>query len=86
MSMFNTVASKGSFDLVSNSSRRSAHSVGHAALAFAAAGFARVGRAVVKDVRTRRAVAELSRMDDSMLRDIGLARSDVDRVARYGRM
>jgi uncharacterized protein YjiS (DUF1127 family) len=84
MSMFNTVASKRPFDPVSDSNQP-ARSVGRAALAFVATGFARIGRAVAKELKARRAMAELARMDEHMLRDLGVIESDVKRVVRYGR-
>jgi uncharacterized protein YjiS (DUF1127 family) len=33
----------------------------------------------------RRAMADLERLDDRMLRDIGVSRSEIGRVVRYGR-
>ena len=35
--------------------------------------------------RVRRAIAELSGLSDRMLSDIGIARCDIPRIARYGR-
>ena len=48
-------------------------------------GIATALSAVVKEIRVRRAVHELSGMGEDMLRDIGLTRDDVERVVRYGR-
>lgn len=41
--------------------------------------------AVVTWQRYRRDVDELQRMDDRMLADIGLSRSDIERSVRFGR-
>ncbi len=35
--------------------------------------------------RVRRAMGELERLDDRMLRDIGVTRSEIGRVVRHGR-
>jgi uncharacterized protein YjiS (DUF1127 family) len=35
--------------------------------------------------RVRRTIATLSNLNDATLRDIGIERSDIERVARYGR-
>lgn len=35
--------------------------------------------------RARNAMAQLSRLSDRMLKDIGVARHDIERIARYGR-
>ena len=40
---------------------------------------------MAKSVRARREIRLLSEMDDGMLRDIGIARSDVERVILRGR-
>src|SRR5215211_3168476 len=39
----------------------------------------------ITESRFRRAARELHRLDDRMLRDIGIARLDIDRVVRYAR-
>jgi uncharacterized protein YjiS (DUF1127 family) len=38
-----------------------------------------------KERRIRRGIEEMMALDDRMLRDIGVSRSDVEYVARYGR-
>jgi uncharacterized protein YjiS (DUF1127 family) len=38
-----------------------------------------------KEWRIRRGIEELMALDDRMLRDIGVSRSNVEYVARYGR-
>lgn len=35
--------------------------------------------------RINRAIAELSALSDHVLRDIGMERNDIERIARYGR-
>ena len=37
------------------------------------------------EVRARRAATELAGLDDNMLRDIGVARGDIERIVRGGR-
>lgn len=37
-----------------------------------------------REIARRRAIAELRALDDRSLRDVGLSRCDIDRVARYG--
>jgi uncharacterized protein YjiS (DUF1127 family) len=44
-----------------------------------------VARVVRAELRIRRNTRELMGMSDSMLKDIGLSRADVDRAVRYGR-
>ena len=44
-----------------------------------------VANAYAEHRRARRAVTELSDLSDRMLKDIGLARGDIPRVAHYGR-
>lgn len=40
----------------------------------------------LRNIRShRRTVAELSRMDDRMLSDIGVLRGDIERMVRVGR-
>ena len=41
--------------------------------------------ALAKEIRIRRSMAELSRMGEAMLRDLGLTRLDVERAVRHGR-
>jgi uncharacterized protein YjiS (DUF1127 family) len=41
--------------------------------------------AIEAEVRARRAAAELASLDDYMLRDIGVPRGDIERIARGGR-
>jgi uncharacterized protein YjiS (DUF1127 family) len=55
-------------------------------LAFVTAGAVGFCRAVVKEFRARRAMAEIARMDHHMLRDLGVVDSDVERAVRYGRV
>jgi uncharacterized protein YjiS (DUF1127 family) len=45
----------------------------------------RVARVIAEEVRIRRNTRELMAMSDSMLKDIGLSRAEVDRAVRYGR-
>ena len=59
--------------------------VGSAVWSRMADGIATALSAVVKEIRVRRAVHELSGMGEDMLRDIGLTQDDVERVVRYGR-
>ena len=59
--------------------------VGSAVWGLVARGFAAAMAAMVKEIRARRAMAELSGMGENMLHDIGLTRDDVERVVRYGR-
>jgi uncharacterized protein YjiS (DUF1127 family) len=49
------------------------------------AGPARLVHAVFKEWRYRKAVNELHQLDDRMLRDIGVARSEIPTLARGGR-
>ena len=44
-----------------------------------------MAQAYVERRRVNRAVAELSALSNRMLRDIGVERSEIQRVARYGR-
>lgn len=41
--------------------------------------------AAIRDVRWRRAAAELRELDDRMLADIGLSRNDIEQAIRFGR-
>ncbi len=45
----------------------------------------RVARVIAEEVRTRRNTRELMAMSESMLKDIGLSRAEVDHAVRYGR-
>ena len=54
-------------------------------IASLALGAARLVAAAVRDVRGRRAAAELRELDDRMLADIGLSRSDIEQAIRFGR-
>jgi uncharacterized protein YjiS (DUF1127 family) len=44
-----------------------------------------LAKAYVEHRRAKRAITELSDLSDRMLKDIGLARHDIPRVAHYGR-
>lgn len=41
--------------------------------------------ALIRELRSRRGARDLGRLDDRMLRDIGLRRSGLDAAARFGR-
>jgi len=47
--------------------------------------FARIVRNAVEERFARCAAEELNRLDDRMLRDIGIARSEIDSCIRWGR-
>jgi uncharacterized protein YjiS (DUF1127 family) len=47
--------------------------------------FAGVTRSIRDRLQMGRAVAELANLDDRMLRDIGVSRSEIPHVVRYGR-
>ncbi len=66
---------------------------GNVALAKFARGVRFVGRLigalialVARDIRARRDMRRLSAFDDKMLRDIGISRPEIARVARFGRV
>ncbi|HET9903442.1 MAG TPA: DUF1127 domain-containing protein [Xanthobacteraceae bacterium] len=43
-------------------------------------------RAAIMESRYRRAAREIRNLDDRLLRDIGINRSEIDSIVRYGRM
>ena len=45
-----------------------------------------IGRVISREMRHRRAVAELSEMDDHLLRDIGVSRTQIPYIVRHGRL
>ena len=49
------------------------------------AGMARIAGAVVAEYRVRRAARHLMRLDDLMLRDIGIGRGEIEHSVRVGR-
>jgi uncharacterized protein YjiS (DUF1127 family) len=49
------------------------------------AGIAHVTAAVVAEYRVRRAARHLMRLDDLMLRDIGIGRGEIEHSVRVGR-
>jgi uncharacterized protein YjiS (DUF1127 family) len=72
----------------------STHRFTHAARGTAAAGsvWAQVRsglvgliQALARELELRRAMRELATLDDYMLHDIGLTRSDIEREVRFGR-
>jgi uncharacterized protein YjiS (DUF1127 family) len=50
-----------------------------------ASSVSRLAKAYAEHRRARRAITELSDLSDRMLKDIGLARHDIVRVAHHGR-
>jgi hypothetical protein len=86
MSMFKAATSNGLLQFQSDYMPRWDTGVGSAVLAFVTAGAVGFCRAVVKEFRARRAMAEIARMDHHMLRDLGVVDSDVERAVRYGRV
>jgi uncharacterized protein YjiS (DUF1127 family) len=51
----------------------------------AARGLAWLIAAIVNELRIRRDMRQLAAMDDHMLKDIGLRRSEIEYCVRYGR-
>ena len=51
----------------------------------AARGLAWLAAAIANELRIRRDMRQLAAMDDQMLKDIGLRRSEVEYCVRYGR-
>jgi uncharacterized protein YjiS (DUF1127 family) len=49
------------------------------------AGMARIAGAVLAEYRVRRAARHLMRLDDLMLRDIGIGRGEIEHSVRVGR-
>jgi uncharacterized protein YjiS (DUF1127 family) len=54
-------------------------------LAAAARGLARLIAAIAHELRMRRDMRQLAAMDDYMLKDIGLHRSQIEHCVRYGK-
>lgn len=50
-----------------------------------AAALSALAEALMTELLRRRAIRELSRLDDHMLADIGLERDQIDAAARFGR-
>jgi uncharacterized protein YjiS (DUF1127 family) len=57
----------------------------HGALATILAAPRRLAAAFVAEVKTRRAMQSLANLDDRMLRDIGIERSEIASACRLGR-
>lgn len=49
------------------------------------AGFRKLFSAVVREIRIRRALREVSSLDDAMLHDIGLGLGSIEDAVRHGR-
>jgi uncharacterized protein YjiS (DUF1127 family) len=56
-----------------------------ACLAAAARGLAWLIAGIANELRIRRDMRQLAAMDDHMLKDIGLRRSEIEYCVRYGR-
>ena len=59
--------------------------VGRTGPALIRAGVAALVGALARELKLRRSMKELASLDERMLRDIGLARWDVERTVRFGR-
>jgi uncharacterized protein YjiS (DUF1127 family) len=47
--------------------------------------FAQLAETLVEGYNARRTAAELNSLSDRSLQDIGISRTDIDRIARFGR-
>lgn len=83
--MSNSSISANAFLLSSELRRASRAAVWSALWRAVVSGASSLAAALAKHYRARRAIAELSALNDRMLRDIGVERHDIPRIVRCGR-